>query len=253
KYTTGTICRVHESLATPAEHIFSQSEGIKENPVLRQPFLDQLENIYSPGEPGKRRMGKERPCIVMENISAKASQQPGPHMRTEGPLICVMGTFGGTMPHGQWIIAFIYRCPNPILGVWSFVRRGGGRERGSTTSVAHPDEENGEAPEVAPEWWLDRETIGWLRAECRQRLKEWGDKCRANGNFARECALEYRVKRLQARRSSWGSMGSTRTPQRSRPGTPLSTVPEGGWVSAPGSPRHRGAHSRCNSPSPSVR
>ncbi|KAI0629533.1 hypothetical protein C8Q77DRAFT_1065564 [Trametes polyzona] len=232
RYLAGTICCVHETLATPAELIFSTSTGIKEDPVVCQAHLDELDIIYGV-KPSKRgRKGKKRPCLLTENVSAWANQRPGPHMRDEGPLICVMGTYGGIGPRGamyehfsmgvfpnvpsgwggspgsgasegardhvhtrprnwrhprQWLIAFRYRCPSPILSAWSF---------------AAPDGRRGEGGKTRPEWWVDRETVGWLVAECTTRMASWNDKCEADPNFARACAVEYRVRLRRAGCSS---------------------------------------------------
>lgn len=229
-YDGGYICAVHETLATVAQHIFKDSPGIQDNPVLLKQCLDELERIYNPVDPSHRR-GKIRPCILRNNVYPSQEYLAG--MSGGGPYVYIMGTFGGERPPdmiyqhfgvavfpyrrlwhkeqvpkegrprdhihtwpGKWnnedqlVMAYAYRSPSPILGVWG-VPKHGGRDDGGLPSTFVPGAPYHGA--TAPKFWLDQETLTWLREQCEERLDTWAKKCRENPNFAPACALEYRV------------------------------------------------------------
>ncbi|OJT08383.1 hypothetical protein TRAPUB_722 [Trametes pubescens] len=230
-YDAGYICAVHETLATVAQLIFKDSEGIKENPVLLKQCLDELERIYNPVDPSYR-MGKIRPCILCTIVDPSKEQSAG--IFGEGPNICIMGTFGGETPpdriyqhfgvavfpyrrlghkgdvpkggrprdhihtwpcpwsnENQLVIAYAYRSPGPILGVWR-VPQHGGRGGGRQPSTFVPGAPYHGA--TAPEYWLDVETRSWLQEQCEERLDSWSKLCREDLTFAPGCALEFRVR-----------------------------------------------------------
>lgn len=229
-YDSGYICAVHETLSTVAQTIFKNSEGIKENPVLLQQCLDELERIYNPVDPSHRR-GKIRPCILCTIVDPSKEQMAG--MFGGGPYIYIMGTFGGKTPPdeiyqhfgvavfpnrrlghkedvpkggrprdhihtwpGKWnnedqlVVAYAYRSPSPILGVWRVPQHSGQNDGGLPSTFVPGAPYHGA---TAPEFWLDEETLTWLREQCEERLASWSKKCRDNPNFAPACALEFRV------------------------------------------------------------
>ncbi|OSC97596.1 hypothetical protein PYCCODRAFT_1341138, partial [Trametes coccinea BRFM310] len=217
----GYICCVHETLATVVEHIFTESPGIKDHPVVLQRCLDALERIYALART-TRQMGKERPCVAM-SIPYPVSQMA----RGDLPMICIMGTFGGkpfdtldtiykhfciavapnrsprrvgedgsretcalrdelhvcpqpwTHPR-QWIVAYEYRSPSPMLSTWPPISKRG--ERGRNGYVAPRGDSATE-----PVYWLDVERLTWLRMKCAERMDAWSALCKADPDFARSC------------------------------------------------------------------
>ncbi|EIW54194.1 uncharacterized protein TRAVEDRAFT_51914 [Trametes versicolor FP-101664 SS1] len=245
KLNPGYVCCVHETLATVAELIFKDSPGVKEDPDLLQKCIDQLKRIYHPVDPNNR-MGKKRPCIF---LFAAENNQNADRAILNGAIICVMGTFGGETPPDEWIIAFSYYSPSPLLGTWRIPKdaRSSGKSGQSSTFIPGARYHG----ETAPHYWLDKETRRWLKKQCEERLKTWAEKCRANPAFARGCVFEYRYNRAKASQKSWAShvsLNSAKTcaSRAARLGTPLGTVPETDKFSVT-SPHRSGKPSSCHS------
>ncbi|OJT08396.1 hypothetical protein TRAPUB_735 [Trametes pubescens] len=232
-YDSGYICCIHESLSTVVQHILKDSPGIKDDPIIYKQIVDQLNFVKERSrrkQPvGKPRpcvllsivYPNQHPLSGADGVS----RQP--------PQICIMGTFGGTPPQGrvyshfcipvypncglqhteddapstpssdhahihacprdmrnekQWLIAFLYRSQSAILGTWKRPRSD--FKRGRHIAAAH---RMSASSATAPQYWLDEETQGWLRLQCRNKLDEWSAKCHANPDFAQACALEHLV------------------------------------------------------------
>lgn len=230
KLKPGYVCCVHETLATVAELIFKDSPGVKEDPVMLQKCIDQLKRIYHPVDPSNR-MGKKRPCIFLfaaendrnaaraildgaiicimgtfggETPPDEVYQHFGVRVFPNSGLGPQDDTPGGsshrdhihTCPSPwhhefQWIIAFSYYSPSPLLGTWRAPKdaRSSGNSGQSSTFIPGARYHG----ETAPRYWLDKETRRWLEKQCEERLETWAEKCRANPAFARGCVFEYRV------------------------------------------------------------
>ncbi|KAI0365055.1 hypothetical protein BV20DRAFT_780135 [Pilatotrama ljubarskyi] len=276
-YTPGYICCVHDSLATAIELIFSRSPGIKENKVLRDQFLEKIKEIYAAAAAMKD-FGKERPCIIMNTTEFI----PGQGGARAHPLICIMGTFEGTpyeqlarvyqhfcvavfpnrgvekggrdhihiwpgpWPHPrQWILAFEYRSPGPILSTWPPLSK----RRTNTANTPEDPVFEEIKRSFAPMHWLDAETFTWFREQCSERLDSWDKMCGDDPDLAQSCAFEYRQKCFFARsqrflarvnRQSSRTSINSRT-SNSRPRTPLApAVPNGANHSFSRSPHRPG-------------
>ncbi|KAH9846500.1 hypothetical protein C2E23DRAFT_576131 [Lenzites betulinus] len=291
------ICSVHETMATVAAYVFEASPGISEHPAQQQEFVDELERIRERGKSGCP-MGKVRPCVVFSDPSAPLD---GDRTQSQAPLICIMGTFGGAPPRGrmfehfsipvssnrgllrrgdtpnhrdspeclhtsprpwgrpgQWLVAFPYHTPTAIIGRWQFSGYAN-QYAGGQSATSHLGDDNPNSTYQG--YWLDADADLWLREQCALRLAEWSELCKADPNYARSCALEYRHCRANASRqsvascSSAASWRSNRSGPRTRPGTPLRQVLDPGQysVTAPPSPRRGGVISpRCESPARGV-
>ncbi|KAI0629541.1 hypothetical protein C8Q77DRAFT_1065637 [Trametes polyzona] len=217
-YLPGYICCVHETMSTVAEHIFIGSPGIAEQPLLRQKCEDRLRDIYMSAQQPSSTRGKRRPCIIC-NLQSRG-QSTTPQMMEDGPLICIMGTFGGNVPGDMVYLhfgvpvspilrellpgrdapseqAYLHTCPKPWPHpkqlVIAFRYRSPSAILGAWPLAPRDSTGHNSDSTNTAEYWLDEENQEWLWNQCQERLNAWNELCRTDPGFAWRCALEYQV------------------------------------------------------------
>ncbi|KAI0774895.1 hypothetical protein BD413DRAFT_446713, partial [Trametes elegans] len=178
----GTVCCVHETLATPIELILRDSPGIKEDPKLRKACVDALNFIYNRQDSSHPR-GKKRPCVLTSSVRAVQGGRTSGSAGLERPVICVMGTFGGTPMERLSKVYQHFAIP---------VFSNKGPQPDSADGLANVAQHTREAATKQLHYWLDEEGLAWLYTECDERIGTWSTKCTTYAGFARDCEQEYR-------------------------------------------------------------
>lgn len=204
----GHVCTIFESLATPAEHILRDSPGIKDNPILLKRCEDALAAIQKPGS----RIGKNRPCIILDTVTTHQQDMTG-------ISLILLGTFESTPfdelpslyqfflvaippnPHAannvhfhivpqwdnmmQWAVAYIIKSTRPLKGLWPRARY--------ETSNPHANSPSPKRVGEKPIYRATPTTRGMTRDTCGLKLTEWSEECLTKPEFALRHEQNYRV------------------------------------------------------------